>query len=179
MNDEEIIAKIVKGEKRLYEKILDRYEKKIYFYLKRLTGWDQLSVEDMVQETFIKVYRNLLGFDQKLKFSSWIYRIAHNTGVDFLRMQKRNTTNIDDLEEVLASKQKSVEELAIAEYEKKELRDALEKIGTKYKEVIILYYLEERSYEEISDILQIPVSTVGVLLMRAKTKLKELISHNA
>lgn len=177
MTDEEIVAKIIKGDKKLYEEILDRYEKKIYFYLRRLTGWDQLSVEDMVQDTFIKVYKNLASFDLKLKFSSWIYRIAHNVGVDFLKTQKR-TTNIDDLEEVLASKQTSVEDLAIAEVEKDLLKNALKKIDWKYREVILLYYLEERSYEEMSDILQIPVSTVGVLLMRAKKKLKELLTKD-
>lgn len=178
MTDEEIVVKIVNGERKLYAEILDRYEKKIYFYLKRLTGWDQLSVEDMVEETFIKIYKNLRGFDVKLKFSSWLYRIAHNVGVDFLKAQKQNSVNIDDLEEVLASKQKSIEELAIADAQKEELKKALEKIGTKYKEVIILYYLEERNYEEISDILQVPVSTVGVLLMRAKLKLKDLIKND-
>jgi RNA polymerase sigma-70 factor (ECF subfamily) len=177
VTDEEIVAKIIKGDKRLYGEILDRYEKKIYFYLRRLTGWDQLSIEDMVQDTFIKVYKNLASFDLKLKFSSWIYRIAHNVGVDFLKTQKK-TANIDDLEEVLASKQTSVEDLAIAEVEKDLLKNALKKMDWKYREVILLYYLEERSYEEISDILQIPVSTAGVLLMRAKKKLKELLTKN-
>lgn len=172
--DEEIVKKIQNGEKQLYAEILKRYEKKIYYYLKRLTSWDELSIEDMTQETFLKAYVNLQSFDTGRRFSSWIYRIAHNAGVDFLKSQRGKIVDIEGLEEVLPNGQKLVEEIAIEKDDKERLAKSMAEIGMKYREVLVLYYMEERSYEEISDILRIPVSTVGVLIMRAKKKLKEV-----
>lgn len=178
MTDEQIVKKIQGGDYRLYAEILKRYEKKIYFYVRRITSWDQLSIEDMTQDTFVKAYKNLQSFDTTKKFSSWIYRIAHNVAVDFLKSQKRPGVSVDDLEEVLVSKQTLVEDLAIMEADKVRLHRAIDKLDVKYKEVIVLYYMEEKSYDEISEILRAPVSTIGVMLMRAKKKLKEVYEKN-
>jgi RNA polymerase sigma-70 factor (ECF subfamily) len=100
--------------------------------------------------------------------------VAHNTGVDFLKSQRKHTINIDDLEEVLPSGSKLIEDMAM-EVEKKEgLAKKMAMLELKYREVLLLYYMEEKSYEEISEIIRVPVSTVGVLIMRAKKKLREL-----
>ncbi len=174
LTDEEVVKKIQEGEIKLFSVILERYEKRIYFYLRGLTSWDQLSIEDMVQDTFFKAYKNLRSFDTGKIFSSWIYRVAHNTGVDFLKSQRKHTINIDDLEEVLPSGSKLIEDMAM-EVEKKEgLAKKMAMLELKYREVLLLYYMEEKSYEEISEIIRVPVSTVGVLIMRAKKKLREL-----
>ena len=173
MTDEEIVKKIQQGQYLLYTEILKRYEKKIYYYIRRITSWDQLSIEDMTQDTFIKTYRNLQSFDTSKKFSSWIYRIGHNVAVDFLKSQKRPSVSLDGLEEVLVSKQLLVEDMAILESDKQKLAKMIEMLPVKYKEVIVLYYMEEKTYDEIGEILRIPISTVGVLLLRARQKLKQ------
>lgn len=175
MTDEEIVKLVIDGQKDKYSLILDRYGDKLFRYLKRLVNWDEMTLEDLTQETLIKVYINLRGFDQKRQFSSWIYRIAHNVGVDFLKKQRQKYTPLEEWEEVLGDKQELVEELAIKEEEKSNLKKALKELDLKSREILVLFYMEEKSYEEISDILEIPVASVGVGLMRAKQKLGVLL----
>ncbi len=116
---------------------------------------------------FIKAYRSLNGFDTRLKFSSWLYRIAHNLAIDYLRKNTRKNhisldsedTNNQALLEILASN----EDIALnfsSEEQKKAVRGIIHSLPEKYKTVLVLAYLEEKTYEEISDILQIPINTV-------------------
>jgi RNA polymerase sigma-70 factor (ECF subfamily) len=116
---------------------------------------------------FIKAYRSLNGFDTRLKFSSWLYRIAHNLGVDFLRKNaRRNHTSLDAedennqaLLEVLASDENIALNFS-SEEQKKAVRNIIQSLPEKYKTVLVLSYLEDKSYDEISDILQMPINTV-------------------
>ncbi len=172
MSDEELVSLVQKGEVKYFEEIIGRYEKKIYWYLKTLTSWDEMALEDMTQDTFIKTYRNIQGFDTHKRFSSWIYAIAHNVGVDFLKKQKHTSVSVDELEEVLLSRQDLVEELAIAQETKQKLQVALSSLSPKDRDVLTLYYFEDKSYDEIGEILRIPPGNVGVLLFRIKKKLR-------
>lgn len=125
--------------------------------------------------TFIKAYRSLNGFDIRLKLSSWLYRIAHNLAVDYLRKNsKKNHMSLDAedeysqaLIETIASEDNVALHLETLE-QKKGVRQIISMLPEKYRTVIILFFAEGKSYEEISDILQIPTSTVGTLLNRAK-----------
>lgn len=116
---------------------------------------------------FIKAYRSLNGFDTRLKFSSWLYRIAHNLAIDYLRKNARRNhasldaedTNNQALLEVLASN----EDIALnfsSEEQKNAVRSIIHSLPEKYKTVLILSYLEDKTYDEISDILKIPINTV-------------------
>jgi RNA polymerase sigma-70 factor (ECF subfamily) len=169
MNDEQLIEKI-KKRPEVFGKIIDRYQKKLERYVLYLTG-QKNEVDDLVQEVFIKVYINLNSFDTKKKFSSWIFRIAHNLAVNYLKKKKivfnlNENINIDD--------SKNIEE----DFEKKELKKIIESclsnVPINYKEVVVLYYFENLSYEEISDSLKIPPGTVAIRLSRAKKYLKKL-----
>ena len=169
MNDEQLIEKI-KKRPEIFEEIIDRYQKKLERYVFYLIG-QKNEVDDLVQEVFIKVYINLNGFDTKKKFSSWIFRIAHNLAVNYLKRKKivlnlNEDINIDD--------SKNIEE----DFEKKELKKIIETclndLPINYKEVVVLYYFENLSYEEISDSLKIPPGTVAIRLSRAKRYLKNL-----
>ncbi len=123
-----------------------------------------------MEESLIAAYQNLQGFDDNQKFSSWILRIAHNKTVDYIKKKKPKLAG-DELEDVKDDK-KLFEELEIERENKKELYKAIGKLELKYREVIVLYFFEEKSYEEISDILRITTNNVGVILNRAKEKLK-------
>lgn len=166
---------------RNFEYLVERYEPLLLRYMKRITNVGREEVEDLLQDIFIKVYQNLNGFDQKLKFSSWIYRIAHNEIVNHAYKKKVRsvTTSISDGNEHLLQQGKWTEENgAHFDLESKEsgerMRDALMELPDKYREVLILKFFEDKSYREISDILKKPEGTIATLLNRAKKKFKKL-----
>lgn len=170
MSDEEVVRRVQEGDKDAFGEIVERYEDKIRRYVLRLTGGGE-EVDDLVQEVFVSAYVNIQGFDTAKKFSSWIYRIAHNKVVDYFK--KIRPQSLDN-EDWLPENKKLIEEVLIEKEEKERVWRAVMELELKYREVIILYYFEEKSYEEIGDILHLSVSNVGVTLCRAKKKLKEL-----
>lgn len=175
LSDEQIASKVINGDNELYEQIVLRYQDKLGRYIKRLTN-RSLEVDDLLQEVFIKAYKNLRQFDPKLKFSSWLYRIAHNESVNLIKsswIQK-----ITSLEPLFFLGEKSdVEERFDKRQLEQKMKSCLNRLPIKYKEVLVLYYYEDKSYQEISDILRINNQTVGVLLHRGKIKLKKLCQN--
>lgn len=152
--------------------LMQRYETKLLRYVNRTFSTRPEDAEDIVQESFINAYRYLNSFDQRLKFSSWLYRITHNAAVSFFRKAKARPQVVvgedgDDLLDRIASDHDLMEEI----HEKltaTQVRDVLERLDPKYREVLVLRYLEDKEYQEISDILQKPIGTVGTLINRAK-----------
>lgn len=159
--------------------IIERYEKKLLRYLSYFVGVDKSQAEDILQETMIKVYRNLNGFNPNLSFSSWIYRIAHNEALNFIRKNKRQASISLDAEDednlallkVLASEENIPAEAAQKEMAGK-VREILALLREDFREMLILRYLEGYDYQEISDILKKPLGTVGVMIGRAKEEFK-------
>lgn len=177
MSDEEIVALIQNGDKEKYRIIMDRYYKKLLVYIKRMINQTDEDSEDILSEVLINAYENILGFDTKKKFSSWIYRIAHNKAIDSFKKRKLRTTTIEDKDEYLDDRQKLIEDLEIERETSKKIARAVKQLDLKYREVIVLHYFEDRNYEEISDILRIPTNNVGVLLYRAKKMLKKMLEE--
>lgn len=172
LSDEQLVEKVINGETQLYEQIVLRYQDKLKRYIKRLTNLS-LEVDDLLQEVFIKAYKNLRRFNPKLQFSSWIYRIAHNESVNLIKSSWiQKITSIEPL--FFIGKEDKTEAEIDRKQLQKQLHSCLKKLQIKYKEPLVLYYFEDKSYEEISDILRIPVKTVGVLIYRGKLKLKSL-----
>lgn len=173
LTDEKLVEEVLKN-KQLFEEIINRYEKKILKYIYYLVG-DKNEAEDIAQEVFIKTYINLAGFDKNLKFSSWLYRIAHNQAVNFLKKKKINLS-FDEKIFLVESNQKVEEEITKKEIEKA-LKKCFQKLPVLYREIIDLYYFENLLYEEISDVLKIPSGTVAIRLSRAKKILKKLCQN--
>lgn len=168
--DIEAIEKIIKGDIDAYATIMKRYEAKLHRYVSYLIH-DPAKTQDAVQETFIKAYQNLQGFNPKYKFSSWIYRIAHNEAMNAIKKTPQIINkDISELSDVGYSDDTG--DLIDKAILKENIHACLQHLTPKYKEVIQLIYFENMQYEEVSDILRIPVSTVGVWLMRAKAQLK-------
>jgi RNA polymerase sigma-70 factor, ECF subfamily len=167
--DEEIVI-LVRRDKEIYVEIVERYQAKLLRYVQYLIG-DHHKARDVVQETFIRAYVNLNSFNVKQKFSSWIYRIAHNLAINEIKKYQRELPLIDVFE---SDEHEKIQD----DLEKKEvileLKRCLEKMPLIYKEPITLFYLEEKSYEDISDILRIPGGTVAIRISRAKKMLKKL-----
>lgn len=160
--------------------LIDRYQKPLARYIFRISGRNRHDTEDILQEVFIKIYKNLYSYNPKLKFSSWIYRIAHNCVISGWRKIKarpqiafnidndiiKNITDTFDLE-------KNTDRII----DKQQVKQALDKLNYKYKEVLELRYMEQKTYEEISDILKKPPGTIAALINRAKKKLKKHIKY--
>lgn len=178
MRDEEIVILVQNGNKDAYGEILNRFEPKIKRYAYRFFR-DKEEVTDMVQDVFIKAYVNLQSFDATQKFNPWIYRIAHNEFVNRIAwksIRKFVPIDSDELIPLAISAPEDVMRDALKEDDKRIMEQYLSQLDDKYKTPIILFYYDDLSYEEISDILQIPPNTVGVRIKRAKDKLKEIIS---
>jgi len=171
-SDEQIIIAILEGDKDLYREIIKRYEVKLSRYLRKFIA-NQDDIEDILQVVFIKAYKNLYGFDIKKKFSSWIYRIAHNEAINHLKKRKGNRISLDDIEYKLIDEKADIKGEADRKFLKNDIEKAMSCLKTKYREPIVLFYLEEMSYEEISDVLRIPKNTVGTLILRGKNLIKD------
>ena len=177
VSDENIVKLIQGGKIEKFGKIIERYQGKLFGYIKNLINQNNMEVEDVVEDTLISAYQNLNGFDTSKKFSSWIYRIAHNKAVDYFKKKRIKKESLEDKDEIIESNKKLIEELEIEKENKIRVNRAVDSLELKYKEVVVLYFFEDKSYEEISDILHISTSSVGVLLYRAKIILKKIIKR--
>lgn len=171
MTDEKIIAKIQGGETERFGEIIDRYQRRLTGFIKKIIG-NHDEVDDLVENSLVAAYVNIQDFDTKRNFSSWILRIAHNITVDFIKKKKPQILPEDW--EGIDNKNKLFEEMETEREEKMKVNKALKKLELKYREVLVLKYFEDKSYEEISDILHKNTSNVGVMIKRAKEKLKKL-----
>ena len=176
LSDEEIVSMTLKDE-NFYAVLIERYEEKLTRYILRISGGSREDVEDTLQDVFISAYKNLNDFDQDLKFSSWIYRIAHNKVISHFRKITARPKTITyegdgQLLNILASSEDLAKELE-RKYTGEEVRTILKGLDEKYREVLVLKFLEEKDYKEISDILEKPMGTVATLINRAKKQFKE------
>ncbi len=174
--DERVIRMIQSGKIDFFEIIVERYEKKMLRYGRKFLA-NYNDIEDMVQEIFIKAYTNIQSFDLSRKFSAWIYRIAHNEFINAIKKKGKEPLpifNLDILWPYHISKEKADREVNLKELQKM-LNKCLDKISPKYRETLILYYFEELSYQEIADIMHIPIATVGIRLKRGKENMKFLL----
>lgn len=156
--------------------LMNRYEQKLLRYIHRITAVSKEEGEDVLQDVFLKVYQNLRDVDESLSFSSWIYRITHNQVISQHRKRsaRPQISHVDDeVYQNIASEFDLVRDVDRTLL-KERLSIALEKLDEKYRDVLILKFLEEKSYDEISDILKKPSGTIGTLINRAK---KQLAKH--
>jgi len=155
--------------------LVERYENKLLRYGRKFLSTHE-DIEDIVQDVFINSYRNIQSFDPSLRFSPWIYRIAHNAFANALRKRSRNPLFFVDFDTFLAHPIYEDPEPVEKEREqlKKQLDVVLDRISPKYREVLVLHYLEDLSYKEMADILEVPTGTIGIRLKRAREALKKI-----
>ncbi|MFH1188606.1 MAG: sigma-70 family RNA polymerase sigma factor [bacterium] len=175
-SDEEIV-KLALVESAYYLYLMKRYEKKLMRYIIRLSGLGQEDAEDILQEVFIKVYKNLNDFDATFSFSSWIYRITRNETIsDFRKRSARPATvcveDNDFLLEKISADDDMLENIDRASAGEI-VRDAISRLDEKYRDVLILRFIEDKNYHEMADILEKPEGTIATLINRAKERLKK------
>ncbi len=178
--DEQLALFVQRGDKEKFGVLMDRYEQKLSRYGRKFL-FHQNNIEDMVQETFLKAYQNIKSFDPDQKFSSWIYRIAHNTFINALKKKLRNPLYFFDFDTFIPHPVYDDPETTEHDHAEisKMLNKGLKRLQPTYREIIILYYVEELSYKEIADILHIPTGTVGIRLKRAKEQLKKVLPQES
>lgn len=176
LSDEEIVHRTLL-DKEAFALLIERYEAKLGRYLERLGVISREDREDILQNSFVKVYKNLNSFDPTLVFSSWMYRIAHNETMSFFRARRaRPQVILNEEGETLLQRIKDEDADSARQAERRlsreELARALATLPQAYCDVLTLRFFEERSYAEMSDILEMPVGTVSTLLYRAKRALR-------
>lgn len=173
--DEQFAQRVQQGEATAFGPLVERYEPKLLRYGRKFLPTHE-DIQDVVQDVFLSSYQNIQSFDVSQKFSPWIYRIAHNAFINGLKKQSRNPLHLIDFDTLVAHT--AYEDPAPLERDQEEMRTliekGLEKLQPKYREVLILYYLEELPYKEIADILQVPTGTIGIRIKRAKESLKKM-----
>ncbi len=168
LKDEEVVSLILERDKELFGEVVGRYQNRIFAYCLRLLNFNRQDAEDVTGETFLKVFINLAGFNPSLKFSSWIYRIAHNEAVNLIKKKSKfYTVQMEKLETI-------PEEIDFEKPRKDDLEKILNRLNLDDKNLLTLFYLEERSLKEISEILKITENNVAVKLNRARNKAKKL-----
>lgn len=174
-SDVDIIKSVIDGNKEDYGNLVGRYQQKIFSYLYRFLHENHQAAEEVAQSVFIKVYENLRRVDQSRPLQPWIYRIAHNEAANYLRsLSRKKESSLSDSEwnklgDTDPEPESDMDENLLL------TRRAMGLIKAKYREVIVLYYYEERSYEEIATILNTSTNTVGTLLRRARQQLQKMI----
>jgi len=177
-SDEELAALVQGNNENAFGVLMERYQERLLRYGRRFL-FDNDHIEDIVQDVFIKTYQNIRGFDATRKFSPWIYRIAHNAFVNALRKKHREPLIFIDFDALVTHP--AYEYNPEKEEDKKMIGimidSGLENVLAIYKEAIILFYIEELSYQEIAEVLHIPIGTVGIRLRRGREALKKIIEN--
>lgn len=176
--DQELVALSIKNADN-YLFLMQRYEKQLLSYIQNIALVTKEDAEDILQESFIKAYKNLNDFDQNLKFSSWLFRIVHNETISHFRRFKnkpqfKTTFKSDELIKLIQD-EKDPLKIVIGKNEAEIINQVLDGLKPIYREVLILKYFDDKGYAEISDILQKPQSTIGTLLHRARKIFKDKI----
>ena len=175
LSDQEIIDSVRKGNKSDYSIIINRYKNKAFSMLKRMLK-NEFDADEVLQDCFLKAYNSLGSFKGEAKFSTWFYRIVYNSALTKLSSQKRK------IEAEMSSVEDNFDlesEYNADDIEKKDLQefvqDIINKLPERYSAIITMFYLNEMSIEEISEVMQITVSNVKVMLHRSRNALRDLI----
>lgn len=174
----QIVQRVLRGDVNAFEKLVLEYEKSVYGITQRMTG-NAEDAADMTQETFIKAYNSLASFRGDSKFSVWLYRIATNVCLDFLRSRGRKPTvslsvEDDDGEEVqldIADESQSPEQLLERGLTRDAVRRGLDSLSPEYRQILLLREIQGLSYEEIAVALTLEVGTVKSRIFRARKRL--------
>ena len=181
VNDSELVSQARDGDRRAFDELFGRYQESIrQMYLQR-TGGNEPDSNDMLQNTFIKVYLNLDRYNPEYTFCQWIFTIARTTFIDYTRRKREFMVSIDASDNfsnvcMPASQQPTPEERMIITQHSRELNTILDNMAPRYRDVIILRFFNEYSYDEIAEKLNVPIGTVKTLIHRAREILLSKIS---
>lgn len=190
LDDRELATCATRGEEPAFRELLTRYERPVFSLIYRMVR-DRTLAEDLAQEAFIRAFNAIDSYKTSYKFSNWIFKIANNHTIDYLRKRKLDTVSIDGSPHATTADEISQSRLVIEadienphEYvEHKELGSQIEQaiggLREEYRSVILLRHVEGYAYDEIADILDLPLGTVKTYLHRARGELRKSLAHLA
>lgn len=184
LEDDQLVKRAISGDQDAFKELMNKYQKPLYFHIVKMVKNNE-QIEDIIQESFVKAFSNLNSYNTNYAFSTWLYRITTNHTIDHLRKKKLQTTSIN---EPIRSKDGEMQFQIVGNAEtdrqiirkerKKIVSDAIQNLPEKYREVIEMRHLEEMSYQEISEQLDLPLGTVKAHIFRAREMLyKALIDR--
>lgn len=173
-DDQALVSLALKGDDVAFEYLFNRYRDAIRcLFVQRLGGAN--DADDLLQETFIKVYINLGRYAPQYTFGQWVYTIARNTFIDYVR-RRQDDLSIDDRFSAPASAAPTPEESVINLQQRSQIEHYLERLTPRYRELIVLRFFDEYSYEEIAAKLSLPLGTVKTQIHRAREQMCRMIS---
>ena len=180
--DQELIGRVQDGDSTAFEHLFNRYRDSIYQLYMQRTGGNVDDTNDLLQETFVKVYLNLQRYSSRFTFGQWVYTIARNTCIDSTRRRRDDTVSIDYVGEGIGVSGSlggpTPEEHLITHQSQVQLEGLLAKMSPRYRELIELRFFREFSYEEIAAKLSLPMGTVKTQIHRAREQLCRFITEN-
>jgi len=188
LSDQQVIELARNGRESAYRELIGRYQRPVFSLIYRLVR-NREQAEDLAQDTFIKVLNALDRYDPSYKFSSWIFKIAHNTALDQLRRREPDTLSLDGsphartADEVEATTVTAVatdenpEQYTSSREVGREIEHALGMIRVEYRTAIVLWHIEGRPYEEIAEIMGLPLGTVKTYIHRGRKELRQHLEH--
>ncbi len=186
VSDQEVVEWALKGHERAYRELVRRYERPVFSLVYRMVRHRERA-EDLTQETFVKALNALESYRPDYKFSSWIFKIANNAAIDQLRRKELETLSIDgapDADSADTARESALQlrdagESPLDELEARELGSAIERaigqLRPEYRSCIILRHVEGYPYEEIAELLELPLGTVKTYIHRARNELKQIL----
>ena len=180
--DSELVVRALAGREEGFEELVRRYQRPIVAYVYRMVG-DYDAALDLAQEVFIKVYGSLTRYRPEFKFSTWIYRIAHNAAIDHLRRLGSARTEEMELEgegghtfeKPFASKSLTPEQESERSERRAEIEEVVCQLPHAYRELIVLRHSHDLSYDEIAEVTNLPLGTVKNRIFRAREAMRELL----
>ncbi len=184
--DSALAQEAAEGRESAFRELLERYERPVFALVYRMVRERDLA-EDLAQDAFIRAFRGIGTYKPEYKFSSWIFKIAHNVTIDHLRRRRLDTISLegsryartDEERErsrpVVASRDESPAEHLENQELRGEIEEAIGKLRPHYRTVILLRHVEGRSYQEIAEITELPLGTVKTYIHRARVELRELL----
>lgn len=188
LDDRKLVTLARSGREGAYRELLSRYQRPVFSLVYRMVR-DRTLAEDLAQETFVRVFNSLDSYDPAYKFSSWIFKIANNLAIDHLRKRKLDTLSIHGSPHADSPQQEEETRITLtargetpdAYVEHRELGSHIERaigeLRPEYRTAITLRHLEGYSYEEIAQIMDVPLGTVKTYIHRARSELKERLAH--
>jgi RNA polymerase sigma-70 factor (ECF subfamily) len=184
VSDQQVVVYAQEGREDAYRELIKRYERPVYSLIYRMVR-DNETAEDLAQETFIKVLNNIDRYRPEFKFSSWLFKIANNITIDHLRRRQLDTISIEGAPDAVTGERIRATAITVAsggespleELESKEIgasiEQAIAKLRPEYRACIILRHVEDYSYDEIAEIVKLPLGTVKTYIHRARQELRE------
>ena len=188
LSDQEVVARAREGREPAYRELIRRYERPVFSLVFRMVR-DRELAEDLTQETFVKALNAVESYRPEFKFSSWIFKIANNAAIDHLRRRELQTLSLEgapnavtpEAIEATALQLRDRLETPLEELEARELggqiETAIARLRPEYRSCILLRHVEGRAYEEIAEILDLPLGTVKTYIHRARNELRASLAH--